>query len=314
MSEKAKILFVDDEPQILVSLRALFRAKYQVFIANSGEQALEIVKAEHIHAVISDQRMPGMLGHEVLSRIKHISPNTMRLLLTGYSDLKAIMASINEGEVFRFINKPWDNAELRRIVDSAVHIAQNTMGSIRLDEFPAAEQIESQPQQTAGSAILVMDDAADTLAKVRQLYAAKNPVIAAETIDHAVQLLGSSDVAVVVCDIAIKQQDTTEFVKVLKQQYPLIMTIILTEAIDAEVAVELINQGQIFRYISKPLNADALEQSLRHAFWIYQRNKEKPQLLQRHKVEPVADKRDSSLIDKLFSSLKLLRNRMSFGT
>ena len=109
MDKKEKILCVDDEVQIVISLRALLRSKYEVLIATSGEEALDILRKDNtIRVLISDQRMPKMLGAEVLREARKISPGTMRLLLTGYSDLQAIIDSINEGEVFRFINKPWN--------------------------------------------------------------------------------------------------------------------------------------------------------------------------------------------------------------
>ena len=178
MTEKPKILFVDDERQILVSLRALFRAHYKVFLANDGLEALDIIRREPIQAIISDQRMPHMLGHELLREVKNISPGTMRLLLTGYSDLSAIMNSINDGEIFRFIHKPWDNTELRAIVDSAVKIALNTNKTL------AAAVAKDQPadsshdnlalaESTAASAA-TEDSATSTLATA--LKAASTPL------------------------------------------------------------------------------------------------------------------------------------------
>jgi response regulator RpfG family c-di-GMP phosphodiesterase len=103
------ILLVDDEPLVLQSLSATFRRQYNIFTATNGKDAIEIVRQNHIHVVLSDQRMPGMLGHEVLRVIKTISPSTIRILLTGYSDLDAIMNSVNSGEVFRFPDKAMEN-------------------------------------------------------------------------------------------------------------------------------------------------------------------------------------------------------------
>ena len=74
MDDKANILFVDDEKQILIALRALFRFEYNVFIANSGKEALQIMQQEQIHVIVSDQRMPNMLGHELLQQVKNYTP------------------------------------------------------------------------------------------------------------------------------------------------------------------------------------------------------------------------------------------------
>ncbi|HKJ73854.1 MAG TPA: response regulator, partial [Alphaproteobacteria bacterium] len=86
---KATVLFVDDEERILRSLKMLFRGRYDVLTASSGEEALALVRTRHVHVIVSDQRMPGMLGAALLAQVKVASPTTMRLLLTGYSDLTA---------------------------------------------------------------------------------------------------------------------------------------------------------------------------------------------------------------------------------
>ena len=131
-AKKPRIVFVDDEERILNALKSIFRANYHVFTATNGAQALEFIKKFSVHVVVSDQRMPGMTGVQVLRQLKEAAPNTVRILLTGYSDLASIVGSINEGEVFRFVSKPWDNQEIQRIVGDAVAIA------IELQEAAAA--------------------------------------------------------------------------------------------------------------------------------------------------------------------------------
>src|SRR3546814_3161262 len=103
--------------------KALLRRQYEVLTANDGESALGIMRSRPINVLISDQRMPNMTGVEVLRQAKEIQPQAIRLLLTGYSDLNAIIASINEGEIFRFINKPWFNADMSALVTQAVSAA-----------------------------------------------------------------------------------------------------------------------------------------------------------------------------------------------
>ena len=120
---KAKLLFVDDEERVLNALRSIFRNQYTVFTAGSGPEAMEFLKRFHPHVVISDQRMPEMTGVEFLRDVKEVAPNTVRILLTGYSDLASIVGSINDGEVFRFISKPWDNTEIQKTIGEASAIA-----------------------------------------------------------------------------------------------------------------------------------------------------------------------------------------------
>lgn len=121
-NEKLSVLFVDDEPSVLESLKELFGRKYKVFTATSGEDALEIVRNQSIAIVMSDQRMPGMKGVEVLRAVRELSPRTMRILLTGFADVDSILDSVNVGEVFRYVRKPWDVENLTAILS----LAENT--------------------------------------------------------------------------------------------------------------------------------------------------------------------------------------------
>jgi response regulator RpfG family c-di-GMP phosphodiesterase len=110
---KETLLIVDDESRILRSLRAVFRAGYQVRTTTDCKEALQILKIEQVSAIISDQRMPEMRGVDLLNQARQISPNTMRLLMTGYSDVSSILDAINQGEVYRYITKPWGAKTLR---------------------------------------------------------------------------------------------------------------------------------------------------------------------------------------------------------
>lgn len=108
-----EILFVDDEENIINSLIRLFRNEdYKVHTALGGQAGLNIIKEHDISLIISDHRMPSMSGVEFLSKAKEIAPDTIRIMLTGYADLESTIAAINEGEVFRFINKPWNDEDL----------------------------------------------------------------------------------------------------------------------------------------------------------------------------------------------------------
>lgn len=150
--EKLSVLFVDDEPYILESLRELFEKKYTVYTANSGEAALEIVKTHPIAIVMSDQRMPGMKGVEVLRAVRECSPHTIRILLTGFADVDAILDSVNVGEVFRYVRKPWDVENLMSVLSlaettylSKVKASQSLGNQLSPVEMPKAERRSSLP-------------------------------------------------------------------------------------------------------------------------------------------------------------------------
>ena len=117
--KKHSLLFVDDEKRILNSLRAIFRHDYEVLTAISGDEALAILDQRAVDVIVSDQRMPGMLGNELLSKVHIKHPQTMRILLTGFMDKEAIVESINEGEIYRFINKPWQTDKMQIIIGEA---------------------------------------------------------------------------------------------------------------------------------------------------------------------------------------------------
>ena len=118
--ETATVLLVDDEPRVLDSLEAMLGMDYRVLRAERPADALEVLARERVAVVISDQRMPGMLGTDLLARSLEVSPETVRILLTAFTDADALMASINAANIYHFVLKPWDPKELLHIVGQGV--------------------------------------------------------------------------------------------------------------------------------------------------------------------------------------------------
>jgi DNA-binding NtrC family response regulator len=118
MAETARhpILIVDDEPEILYSLRGLLRKEFDVQTAQSAYEGLHVLRRQPIHVVMTDQRMPQTTGVEFLRQVRTEFPDVIRLILTGYADLKAVIAAINHGCVYRYLTKPWDPDELRAVL------------------------------------------------------------------------------------------------------------------------------------------------------------------------------------------------------
>ncbi len=116
---RGQLLVIDDETEILKALQRQFRRAHDVYIASSAAEGLRIMTEVPIQVIISDQRMPGMNGVEFFNRVKSDYPDAIRLLLTGYADIQAVIAAINDGNVFRYIPKPWDPVELDTIVNEA---------------------------------------------------------------------------------------------------------------------------------------------------------------------------------------------------
>ncbi len=117
---KHTVLCVDDEKDNVDALERLFRKKYSVLKATSGKEALELLKEYSVSLIISDQRMPQMTGVEFLNKSLKTHPDAMRILLTGYTDIESVIAAINSGQVYRYINKPWDPVDLQNTVDTAL--------------------------------------------------------------------------------------------------------------------------------------------------------------------------------------------------
>lgn len=114
------LLIVDDEKDILRALNLTFEEDYEVFIAQSGAKALEILGKEDIALIIADQRMPEMTGVELLEKSITINPNIIRIILTGYTETAALIQAINKGQIYQYVTKPWDREELRIIVKRAL--------------------------------------------------------------------------------------------------------------------------------------------------------------------------------------------------
>lgn len=115
-----KILVVDDEPANLRMLERLFRDEYDVVTAESGEEALETLNHHDVAIIISDQRMPGMKGIDFLRKAAEARPQTVRIILTGYTDVNDLVNAINSGVIYRYLTKPWVNTDLRQTVQRAV--------------------------------------------------------------------------------------------------------------------------------------------------------------------------------------------------
>ena len=138
--ESNKILLVDDEPYILNTLSRLL-GKYEVFTADSGENALLMAETQAFDLVITDYRMPGMNGIDFLILYKRMQPNAIRVVLTGFPDLEAVQHAINEAQVFRFINKPWSNLEILSVVENGLRHKHLLLENKRLADNVRAQQM-----------------------------------------------------------------------------------------------------------------------------------------------------------------------------
>jgi DNA-binding NtrC family response regulator len=350
------ILFVDDEKRVLTSMRAMFRRDYNVLLANSGTEALEILRNQPVDVVVSDQRMPGMTGVEVLKQVKTLAPKAMRILLTGYADLNAIEASINDAEVFRYLMKPCPSDELKEAIALAATVAKGSpVGSMAAAEtsalvpppapaadIPSAEEIElfdvgvapapanrgarvvdfvasakgahsHPPARVADAAVELLalstdrnmvDALADAMHGVRRVHHA-------ETIEEAVALLEIQPIGVLVTDTAVSEKDVAGLTASLKQYVPELVTIIASERSDAQMLIRMINYGQIFRFLLKPIQVGQTRLWIDSAVNKHLELARNPDLVERHRVR-LAESPGSlqSLFSGLRDKVRRLRGRL----
>lgn len=115
-----KIMIVDDEPANLRLLERLFRNEHTVVTAESGAEALKALEQHDVALLITDQRMPGMTGIELVERTAPLRPHMVRIILTGYTDVESLVEAINGGHVYKYVTKPWNNDDLRLTVSRAL--------------------------------------------------------------------------------------------------------------------------------------------------------------------------------------------------
>lgn len=280
---KPTLLLVDDEERILRSLRMLFFNGYNVRIATDAHEAIRILREERVHVIVSDQRMPVMLGAELLRIARETSPATMRILLTGYSDLEASIASVNDGEVFRYLLKPWNVVEVKQVVAEAAAIAE---ASFAAQQTVAALINTPAPQSVR---VLVMDDDESTAQAVREILQQQAEVIWAQNVQHATEILAQQDVAIVVTDLDLDGKNVGYVLKTIKQLNPKTQSIVVTSFNDTTRLIELINQAQIARYQPKPLRKNMLERNLNYLIDRFHTLSSLPALQNRQSVAPISD-------------------------
>lgn len=117
---KDTILIVDDEPANLRMLERLFHKNYRVLTANSGAEALSMLERETVALILTDQRMPGMTGTELLCESMQTQPDVAKIIVTGYSDIEALIEAINTARVYKYVSKPWDPVDLKKVVLGAL--------------------------------------------------------------------------------------------------------------------------------------------------------------------------------------------------
>ena len=410
--DKPRLLFVDDEQRVLNSMRIMFRRQFDLYLASHGAEALDIVKDKDIDVIVADHRMPQMTGVEVLTKVRSMSPRTVRILLTGYADLDAVEGSINEGEVFRFLTKPCAPDQLRETVSLAAKLARETpapepqpasesaddntveiiLESDSVVEItgqaaaltpasvparepaqparpapqaarpapapapaaqprPAREPAQFDPTKTdvlarapaaptpaapaapaataptparapdaratpaaagkpriaKGLGIIVFANDQEVLQVVQAAVRGRLPVYGASNIVQVVKLLTEHQPGVLVTDISEDKSTIQAMTARLKSHLPELVTIAVSQHRDVLDMVWLINHGQIFRFLRKPLSTGRCAISLQAALKHHRVLLKNPDLVKRHAVASS----DTGIVDGVLNTLKGVRRLWS---
>lgn len=314
-SNKARVLFVDDEQRILTSMKMLFRRDYQVFTCNSAAEAQELLKTQKVEVIVSDQRMPEMTGIELLREVREIQPQAIRLLLTGYADLNAIIGSINEGEIFRFVSKPWSNEDLKATLAKAVAAAEFE-AEIESNDAAAAQTASAMPaaaEEEQKPGILLLDQDEDSRSLMKDMLAGDFNVYQADTISACLDLLEQQqDIGVIISDIYIQGTPVVELLSLLKQHQPHLVSIIVTNRADAHAAIDLINHGQVYRFLMRPVREAMCKINVRSAARRYSTLATNPQRTKRYEVETI--EKPEVLATTFISRIRSMRSLFSGAT
>jgi len=223
------VLYVDDERANRVVFEQSFNKKFRIKSVDSGEAALAVIEQEPVAVLVTDQRMPGMSGDELLVRVKSLSPDTIRIVVTAYSDLDPILRAVNEGLVVRYIVKPWDRKELDEILRWAVeaHVLgrQNSALQLRLVETERLQtlgQVSAHVLHDIGGLLTVLSPSLELL---EDLTAVMTPVLRAaldgepvklEARDRALLETYASDLPTLANDLRTSAKFMTDLVASLR--------------------------------------------------------------------------------------------------
>jgi DNA-binding NtrC family response regulator len=358
-AHRPRLLFVDDEQRVLNSMRIMFRRQFELFLASHGAEALDIVRDKDIDVIVADHRMPKMTGVEVLSKVRTMSPRTVRILLTGYADLDAVEGSINESEVFRFLTKPCAPQQLRETIELAAKLAREapapapteplTGGDTAGDTIeiilesdtvtevggsspppapaartsstavleqpkfppqrapaPAAAPAAARPKLATGLGIVVFSMDNEVVDVVNKAVRGRLPVYNAGNIVQVVKCLTEQKPGVLVTDVSEDKATIQSMTARLKEHLPQLVTIAVSQHRDVLDMVWLINHGQIFRFLRKPLSAGRTAISLQAALQHHRQLLKNPELAKRHEVDASAAG-DAGVVDGVLAKLKGLK-------
>lgn len=266
----ASVLLIDDEPKILSGLRLLLKPHFSVITTTEPEEVFRVLQSQTVDVLVSDQRMPHMQGVEVLRKARQVSPQTVRVLLTGYADLNAVVGAVNEGEVYRYLQKPWDNKTLlEQITDASKTSCQLKEGlapsgtaapgpreppmAAQNLAAPAAANDPSKPPPV----LAIYDPDPSTAKALNNLTEAgwlNCEKVWCNTLEELTSTLSRKEVAALLADFSRPDQDLERLLRLVKREAPAVQTLLASRDHDVNRIMHMVNETRPYRFLTKPLD------------------------------------------------------------
>ena len=246
--QKRTLLLVDDEPNIVSSLKRLMRRDgYQILTANSGAEGLEVLAANAVDVIVSDQRMPGMIGADFLRAAKELYPDTIRIMLSGYTELQSVTDAVNEGAIYKFLTKPWDDEQLRG------HITE----AFRLKEIADENERLNLELRTANYDMALANRKMEELLRQKQQQISRGEVslnVAREVLQNLpLPVIGLDDAGMV----AFLNGAATALFRgggaLLGNEAPVVMPELFPDGWDSSLSHEALIEGRRYHVLSHPM-------------------------------------------------------------
>ncbi|GAA6131234.1 response regulator [Halopseudomonas sabulinigri] len=307
-SDPVRILFVDDEERILRSLSLQFRRQYQVITESDPSKVMARLQAEPVDIIVSDQRMPQMSGSQLLSQVQHAFPHSLRILLTGYSDLDAAVDALNSGGIFRYLTKPWEQQDMADTLAQAAEIVRHRR---RFLAQPPSLAVPPEAH-TRRVRLLLVDDDQESLQLSRDICGRLGvELLPVSTLAGAVSKLNEEEVDILLSDIRLGNDDLRPLLMSLAQAHPNLLSIVVTPFQDTQLLLKLINQAQIFRYLPKPIRRGMLERAIKTAVAQVEEARRQPSVPALRQAEQPRAAEDQRSVSSFMGMLGRLRQRLT---
>lgn len=306
--EKPNIIFIDDDPRILRSLNSIFRASHNVYITEDPDEFREKVATIPMDVIVCDQKMPLVSGTELLAEVRQSAPDAMRILLTGYAERDDVLDAINEGEIYRYITKPWDTDDLLRTIGDATNIAR------ALRHMRTLQESNEKALPEAHCGVMVMFENEKIFEKFRYVFARHYTPYWAKDLDSAMEILLGRNIGIIISDVHFCGQDIVATMNVMKSFFPHIMTIVVTQTQDSEALIDLINYGQVYRCLVRPVSTRLLSENLRGAAMRHAFLRDNPEEQARHKVETLESEDEHGKVQELLDTIRKRHDERLEGT